>query len=1530
MFKTSARLFNWVFFTLFLWPALIHANGGVFLTPVKLSSGPDAPGVALSMMNPAGTRYTAYVYSPSGAQLVSIIPLTPEKLVGVASIPDLDGNGADEIGSLELTSEGWVVAKVKDSLTGELISKMSFDPAYHPAGLRTVPPAALGSSSGLAVLGINSDGRPRVQLRDATSGALISRVFFDPAFAPFAFEVLGDLDGNGIPEFVVFGVDAHGRVRAQVKDGLTGELVSMVWFDRTFRPVQAVVLDMTGDGRVDALAVLGENAQGVYRVQVKDAVSGAPLANVRFESGYTPTQLLAISDADGSGAPELGVLQVDAEGRVRLQVKDARTGNPVRIVSFPGGYDPRFVFASASGGPAGGVSVAYLGRSGVGNVLLQVVDIMSRDVLGEARIGPDTPPPSTPELFVVGTVSNGHGTIDPSLQLVPRGAIASLSVAAGEGQHLAGISGCNGSLSAITYVTSPVSAHCTIKASFDPNRYEISVSSSRGGSTDGGGTYPHGSQVTIEAEVLPGYEFLYWSEGGTPVSHNPILKFTAITTRQLVAQFGPRSDVIIGSVNGFDRTRPTLVTLTSIEIPDTLRVIELPAGGEFKFEGLSPQRSYSVSVAQAGYRFSAIQEPAAGMAYLMTQATTSKSSYEPGEHSSTGVFVPGSETLFVGVQIDGLEDNRFLYEWQGDVSVSGAEYASYVNQPLSIEIIGSALTEADTHAAVALFQRYAIVLVDDELPWSPEHSSRLLQSVARTGTTGVGPGEGSPQFSTASSRWHLTEEILENDIDVSTGEDGVPIVRVSAAAFTYAAPLLVTIEGKRGRFYSHRLFRAVTRFVTDAGRDINMAADILRRRYGVLIARDEYFDGLYGTLPIIDEDRYPGVWQVFQPEEVVELIAMLEEFPEGMRDLSLPGEPGGLRYVLRRRNGLPHPIYPNAPAVAWTGAHYIEFMDLGFTSPKLSEIQRLIIHEKAHFLWDYSFSAELKYEWLKLSGWYRPTGDAADGDCDVWSGDPASWTPANVSPFDLSALTPLHDHPPAVGEPHIRPDWASCSTTQFVSAYAGSLDPNEDMAESIAFFLTNPDQLRSAALPKYDFIRDHIMQGQIYVSIIRPDLTFEVLNLYPDYIYPGKINRVMVEVLGAPFDDKIVNVTIGLTGDDSCMTVEGTPCFSGASGGYFRVFSPVGTFVDAYFRTQNYGSLEHTLVTQLTLPDTAAAGWWTPRDIVIFDQVGNRRIEKIANGDFGWRMYVNNPNADTTPPVYVPNSLDTVLLYPGQTGAAEDLSADEREVRIRWRIIEDREAGFCLSRVVGFSEVATSRELFYDNYGPHEVLSPGQYDGATHACETRWRVTPFFASGLYGAGSIAFGDRAGNRNGAMFAVNHPNYEEPVLVRIDNDREDLIPPVLVIAACTTDDPEERCIRVRATPVNPDFPDGETVVRIRYWAYEVQELYTASGLRQAGIVLRNPQGQEFFYHHGDGSTGVHGRSPRLHDRYFQCPELVAQEYPGCDATTQIPYEFEVKLPVGSAPGVWGVTEITIKDHAGNYSRYQFTEVVTFEID
>ena len=229
---------------------------------------------------------------------------------------------------------------------------------------------------------------------------------------------------------------------------------------------------------------------------------------------------------------------------------------------------------------------------------------------------------------------------------------------------------------------------------------------------------------------------------------------------------------------------------------------------------------------------------------------------------------------------------------------------------------------------------------------------------------------------------------------------------LSREAFTYADPLLAEIEGVRGRFFSKKLHHAVVRHVTDDGRDRHALKQILEKRYGVSLDVPDYT-----VLTRRTTKEHAGRFGEFKNEELITLVSMFEEYPKGLH--STPG----LQYLVRRLDGTPNPIHPTAPAVAWVTEGYIEFMESAFKEQGLDYIHRLILHEKAHFLWEHLFDDQLKQDWIELGGWY-------------------------VNPDD-------------------RDGWSTTKQVEFVSAYAHAKNPNEDMAETISYYIVNPDKLRS-------------------------------------------------------------------------------------------------------------------------------------------------------------------------------------------------------------------------------------------------------------------------------------------------------------------------------------------------------------------------------------------------------------------------------------------------------------------------------------
>ena len=524
----------------------------------------------------------------------------------------------------------------------------------------------------------------------------------------------------------------------------------------------------------------------------------------------------------------------------------------------------------------------------------------------------------------------------------------------------------------------------------------------------------------------------------------------------------------VGHVAGFTGSADDLEVVMTRQ--GTLQVAQPDGAGCFAFHDVAPGR-HAIKVNAAGHRTTP--------ARIVTFPVADVYDGEPHE-------------------VQTLPTDPFVYHWEEDLATpAGAEYSSHIVEPPVVEFQGTTLDVADTGAAERLRQDYNILLTG--AGWSQEHAFRLLRTM-----------ESIPQpiqdlrvdFTVPASAWRLTDDFIDGDVAVDAAADGTREVTVSAAAFVNAAPRVATVDGRRGVWFSRRLHHAGVRFVTDNGRDKTAFERIFDERYGLTTHIDDYYAL---TEPTGNESGHN--FQPFEAAEILLLINMMEEMPAGMRKLD------GMRYLLRRLNGLAHPLYPNAPAVAWPAWKYVEFMERAFKGQSEDYIHRLIVHEKAHFLWTHLFDDRLKADWIELGGWYE--------------------------------------------DPSAASGWSTRKSAEFVSAYSHLKNPNEDMAETISFFIVNPDRLKARSMAKYEFVRDRIMQGDIYLARIREDLTFEVYNLFPDYVYPGKIRSVDITVEGGSHEDKALTVELELHALDGEA--------EGATEAFTRIESPIGTFFDMYF-----------------------------------------------------------------------------------------------------------------------------------------------------------------------------------------------------------------------------------------------------------------------------------------------------------------------------------------------------------------------------
>ena len=774
--------------------------------------------------------------------------------------------------------------------------------------------------------------------------------------------------------------------------------------------------------------------------------------------------------------------------------------------------------------------------------------------------------------------------------------------------------------------------------------------------------------------------------------------------------------------------------------------------------------------------------------------------------------------IFVILLVGGIcnpdaHGETFTYHWEIDETPEGSESATIV-APVQVTLLDEQIHVPSHSASLALMRKYSVYLLGPE--WSPGHAYRLLQTFESIPQETNYYSEETP--SVAPSVWILSNPHIQDDILVEY-RGGQRIVIIAEEAFGHATPLLAEIEGVRGRYFSKRLHRAVVRFVTDNGADRYGLERILQERYAVSINIPDYTELTRHTT-----GEHAGRFSEFKNAELIALISMLEEFPTGM--IKTPG----LNYLVRRLDGTPHPLHPDAAAVAWSTAGYIEFMESAFKAQGLDYIHRLILHEKAHFLWHHLFDEQLKQDWIKLGGWFK--------------------------------------------NPEDKDGWSTTKQVEFVSAYAHGINPNEDMAESISYYIVNPDKLRSRSPAKYEFIQNRIMHGTRYISKIREDLTFEVYNLYPDYVYPGRIIRVDIQVEGEPEEDKLITVEIEIHGESDLDT---------AQYAYIRVFSEKGTFFDlAWMSPVDANGMSvpsgHILRGQATLSKYAADGYWRPDAIRIGDAQGNERL--TSQNDWGWKLYIDNPLADCEPPVYVKNSMSLSL--------SKATTSDDKPYQIvtaSWAVIE--KTGIKFGAAALNDELPETQSIYRNN-------GYGGYDTKSGRVVVEFKFPEYMPSGLYSLNFIAMSDIALNQSSVYFTDDGTD-EAPKTIQLKTETPDLEPPVLDVNRIT----------IKAEPTIPEAPNGETIVDI---SFRIKD--NISGYEISSLSLRDPQGiMHHFYHYPDGYGGL----------YFAGNPSIFKEY-----------HKRIVLPVGSAPGIWGLAEMTVFDKAGNTLRADFTEIVRFEVD
>lgn len=766
--------------------------------------------------------------------------------------------------------------------------------------------------------------------------------------------------------------------------------------------------------------------------------------------------------------------------------------------------------------------------------------------------------------------------------------------------------------------------------------------------------------------------------------------------------------------------------------------------------------------------------------------------------------VETENSLFNNVNVNNfylkhIDDFTYYYSWSiNEYCLSDEVSSSLASNEYVFD--NETIYVKNNSSSQKLVNDYLVYLDGDA--WSSEYASRLYDMFSKVG---IKPSK--------KSIWRISNEHIDNDLKIEKlkNED---IVTISKDALLLSIPTSGTLNGTKGTFFSKRIYHAVIRFITDNGENTSLINQILINKFGVSIIIPDYEELTRGIT-----DETADSFQQFTPEELLSILTMYEEMPQGMHKID------GFNYLVRRKNGQLHPLYPDAAAVTWPQKGYIEYVDISFTGAQF-DIYRLIVHEKAHMLWANTINDELKNEWIKIGGWYEESTDV----------------------------------------------WKTTKQTEFVTAYAHNHNPNEDLAESIAYYICDPEKLMSRSPSKYNFLRDYIFNGSAYIRKIRDDLTFEVYNLYPDYDYPGQIITYSVWSTNKPFEDKEFHIRLELNHFENLN--------DGAVNALMRFVSNSGQIYDVWlYSTNEIGTI---LEGTLKVSKFSECGFWTCTSIKINDIQGNQRIEN--GSDFGCQLFVDNPLEDLDDPTYVDNSLsinstkETVIDC---NGIERKNTTFDIKLKINEKNPEEGRQVSSQLRIALKDNIGIGAKDYYLYY---------EEDGYLHAYVT---MTEFDQSGEWEIRSIFIYDEAGNSivyNTTEEVFNGDN----IKFVYESTSSDYEAPLLDV----------NNINVHAEPTHPDMPNGETKVQIKL---KIKD--NISGFSHLRLWLKDPQGILHFYDYYGDSYG---------DMYYYGSPTEFKEY-----------IINIILPIGSAPGTWGISEIEVSDMVKNHISYDFTETISFVI-
>jgi ELWxxDGT repeat protein len=301
----------------------------------------------------------------------------------VASIPDLDGFGDDEVAALLAT------VVVRDAASGERIleTPLASGAGWEAVDLEPLPDLDGNGAAELAILARNRH-RKRVFVRDALTGELLESLRLARNRRPLDLEVIAD-GGEDSPSLAVLSRRGLvGRDRLTVLS-LSGASHLDVALPESFEAVDLEVAPAAEHGGPPALVVLGPSgSEDTARLLVVDGEKGLFRADWALRDGLRPLDLVIVRAGPRAPARAAVLAERQENGAVRVLTLDLETGERLKTMRFGRKYRALDLEPEPGRRGAFGPAISLLGeRRSNGKVR-----VFTRDALSRRRIGNTTFP----------------------------------------------------------------------------------------------------------------------------------------------------------------------------------------------------------------------------------------------------------------------------------------------------------------------------------------------------------------------------------------------------------------------------------------------------------------------------------------------------------------------------------------------------------------------------------------------------------------------------------------------------------------------------------------------------------------------------------------------------------------------------------------------------------------------------------------------------------------------------------------------------------------------------------------------------------------------------------------------------------------------------------------------------------------------------------------------------------------------------------------------------------------------------------